>query len=93
LRAVAAKAMNFIHYISRREIDLLCILTQEQITLQYKRTWLGIIWSLLNPLLLACIFYIAFTIVLKLKSEDFSLFLLSGLFPWTWFNNSVSGAT
>jgi lipopolysaccharide transport system permease protein len=88
-----AKAIKWFHYNPRREIDLLCILTQEQITLQYKRTWLGIIWSLLNPLLLACIFYIAFTIVLKVKSEDFSLFLLSGLFPWTWFNNSVSAST
>ena len=91
--AVLAKAIKFIHYNPRREIDLLCILTQEQITLQYKRTWLGIIWSLLNPLLLACIFYIAFTIVLKVKSEEFSLFLLSGLFPWTWFNSSVSAST
>ena len=77
----------------RREIDLLWMLTQKQITLQYKRTWLGILWSLLNPLLLAFIFYIAFTVVLKFKSEEFSLFLLSGLFPWTWFTNSVSAST
>jgi lipopolysaccharide transport system permease protein len=93
LDTMIAKAIKFIHYNPRREIDLLCILTREQITLQYKRTWLGIIWSLLNPLLLACIFYIAFTIVLKVKSEDFSLFLLAGLFPWTWFNSSVSAST
>ena len=77
----------------RKDIDLLSILTKIQITLQYKRTWLGIVWSLLNPLLLAFIFYIAFAVVLKIKGEDFSLFLLSGLFPWTWFTNSVSAST
>ena len=85
--------MEFIHRHFRREIDLLLMMTQKQITLQYKRTYLGILWSLVNPLLLALIFYIAFTIVLKIKKEDFSLFLLSGLFPWTWFLNSVSAST
>jgi len=84
--------MSLMSY-SRRDVDLLWILTQNQVTLQYKRTWLGILWSLLNPLLLALIFYIAFTIVLRIKSEEFSLFLLSGLFPWTWFANSVSAST
>jgi len=85
--------MDFIPHNLRREIDLLWMLTQKQITLQYKRTWLGIVWSLLNPLLLALIFYIAFTIVLRIKNEEFSLFLLSGLFPWTWFTNSISAST
>ena len=85
--------MELIHRHLRREIDLLWMLTQKQITLQYKRTYLGILWSLLNPLLFALILYIAFTIVLAIKKEDFSLFLLSGLFPWTWFSNSVSAST
>ncbi len=85
--------MEFIQHHLQREIDLLWMITQKQITLQYKRTYLGVLWSLLNPLLLALIFYIAFTIVLRIKKEDFSLFLLSGLFPWTWFANSVSAST
>ncbi len=89
----AVEQMELIHHPLRREVDLLWMMTQKQITLQYKRAYLGILWSLLNPLLLALIFYIAFTIVLKIKKEDFSLFLLSGLFPWTWFCNSVSAST
>jgi lipopolysaccharide transport system permease protein len=82
-----------IHFNIGRKIDLLWLLTQNQVTLQYKRTYLGILWSLANPLLLALVFYIAFTIVLGIKKEDFSLFLLSGLFPWTWFSNSISAST
>ena len=74
-------------------MDLLWILTQREITLQYKRTVLGIFWSLLNPLLLALVFYVAFTIVLRVPTKDFSLFFLSALFPWTWFANSVSAST
>lgn len=85
--------MKLIHGNLRRDMDLLWLLTHKEITLQYKRTTIGIFWSLLNPLLLAVVFYVAFTIVLKVQMKDFSLFLLSGLFPWTWFSNSVSAST
>lgn len=85
--------MGLISYNLQREKDLLWILTQKEVTLQYKRTTLGILWSLLNPLLLALVFYVAFTIVLRIQMKDFSLFFLSGLFPWTWFANSVSSST
>ena len=77
----------------QREMDLLRILTHKEITLQYKRTALGILWSLLNPLLLALIFYIAFIVILRIEKKDFPLFLLAALFPWTWFSNSVSAST
>lgn len=82
-----------ISYNFQREMDLLWMLTQKEITLQYKRTSLGILWSLLNPLLLALVFYVAFTIILKVQIKDFPLFILSALFPWTWFANSVNTAT
>jgi len=85
--------MKPLHYQLQRDFDLLWLLTQKEITLQYKRTSLGILWSLLNPLLLALVFYIAFTIILKVQVKDFLLFLLSGLFPWTWFANSVNAST
>jgi lipopolysaccharide transport system permease protein len=79
-------------YHLRREMDLLWLLTQKEITLQYKRTSLGILWSLLNPLLLALVFYIAFVVILKIPKRDFPLFFLSALFPWTWFSTSVSAS-
>ena len=48
----------------QRDLDLLQMLTHKEIALQYKRTVLGIFWSLLNPLLHAAIFYIAFIVIL-----------------------------
>lgn len=73
-------------------MDLLWILTRKEIILQYRRTTLGIFWSLLNPILLAFVFYIAFNIVLRVQISNFPLFILSALFPWTWFSTSVSGS-
>lgn len=75
------------------KIDLLWILTRKEIILQYKRTSLGIFWSLLNPLLLALVFYVAFNIILRVQIHNFPLFMLSALFPWTWFATSVSAST
>ncbi len=77
----------------RRKIDLLWILTRKEIILQYKRTSLGILWSLLNPLLLAFVFYVAFNIILGVQIANFPLFILSALFPWTWFSASVNAST
>ncbi len=85
--------MRLTSYNLKRDRDLLWLLTKKETTLQYKRTILGIFWSLLNPLLLAVVFYIAFIVVLKIEKKDFPLFLLAALFPWTWFSNSVSAST
>ena len=85
--------MAFIRRNLRRDMDLLWLLTHKEVTLQYKRTTLGILWSLLNPLLQALVFYVAFTVILGVQIKEFPLFLLSALFPWTWFSNSVSALT
>ena len=80
-------------YNLKRDRDLIWLLTKKETTLQYKRTSLGIFWSLLNPLLLALVLYIAFICVLKIPKKDFPLFLLTALFPWTWFSNSVTASS
>lgn len=73
----------------QRKIDLLYLLTQKEFTLKYKRTVLGIFWSLLNPILLAAVFAVAFKIFMRFKVENYLFFLLSALFPWSWFQASL----
>ena len=86
-------SMRLNSYNLKRDKDLLWLLTKKETTLQYKRTTLGIFWSMLNPLLLALVFYVAFVVILKIQKKDFPLFLLAALFPWTWFANSISAST
>jgi lipopolysaccharide transport system permease protein len=69
--------------------DLLWLLTKKEITLKYKRTFLGIFWSLLNPIILASVLFVAFTIFLRFQMENYTFFLLSALFPWNWFSASI----
>lgn len=77
----------------RRYIDLVYLLTLKQVTLKYKRTVLGFAWSLMNPMLQAVIYFFAFKVVMRFQIEHYTLFLLSALFPWTWFSTSILMST
>jgi lipopolysaccharide transport system permease protein len=77
----------------RRNRDLLWLLTKKEITLKYKRTGLGILWSLVNPLLQALVLVIAFKVFMRVQMENYTFFFLSALFPWNWFSASVIVST
>lgn len=68
--------------------DLIYILTIKEIKTKYKNNVLGYFWSLVNPLAYATIFYFAFSIIFRFGVENYALFLICGLFPWQWLNNS-----
>ncbi len=72
--------------------DLVIALTQKELKVKYKRSFLGYLWSIANPLALALVFFIAFKIFMKIQIENYTLFLISGLFPWQWFSNSVNSS-
>lgn len=86
--------MNLFDHEFRRKTDLLWLLTKKEVTLKYKRTFLGILWSLLNPVLLAIVLFIAFKVFMRIKMvENYTFFFLSALFPWNWFSASVTMST
>ncbi|HLN24386.1 MAG TPA: ABC transporter permease [Patescibacteria group bacterium] len=74
-------------------LDLLYVLALTQLKTRYKKAVLGYVWSLANPLVFAAIFYFVFGIVMKSGRPDMPAFLLTGLFPWQWISNSLSGST
>lgn len=80
-------------YLSLRKIkyflDVILILTYKEIKVKYKGSILGIFWSILHPLFLTVVFYVAFKFILRVPTENYVIYLLTGLFPWQWFVNSV----
>jgi len=73
--------------------DLISVLTAKELKVRYKNSILGYFWSVLNPLSMALIFLFAFKKVLKIPIENYTFFLICGLFPWQWFSNSVMVST
>lgn len=72
--------------------DLLWVLVAKEFKIRYKSTLLGYAWSALNPLAFALVFFLVFRVVMRLEMENYALVLITGLFPWQWFSNSVVAA-
>jgi lipopolysaccharide transport system permease protein len=71
---------------------LLYELVTRDLKLRYRGSVLGVVWTLLNPLLFMSIYTLVFAIYLKTNVPNFPLFLLSGLIPWYWISNGVGQA-
>lgn len=67
---------------------------------QYKRTMLGRLWSLVNPLASMLIYTFIFSMVFRIQPEPgdpsglniFPLWLMCGLLPWGFFSGSLNGS-
>lgn len=73
--------------------DLLRELVVREIKLKYKRSVLGIGWSLLNPLAQLLVYSIVFGNLLPQRIDRFLVFLFIGILVWEWFNTSLMSAT
>lgn len=69
------------------------VLLGKELKVRYKSTVLGYAWSVAYPLAFALVFYFVFRVVARIPIENYALFLLMGLFPWQWFQNSLTSAT
>jgi homopolymeric O-antigen transport system permease protein len=73
--------------------DLLQTLVARNMKLRYKRSVMGFAWSLLNPLAQLLVFSFVFTTVLPLNIPNYTVFLFTGLLPWTWFSGGLVEST
>jgi ABC-2 type transport system permease protein len=73
----------------------LWLLTTRDLKVRYSTSFLGYFWSILDPLVMAAIYWFVFTVIFQrgVGHEPYIVFLLTGLLPWMWFNGSVSDAT
>jgi ABC-type polysaccharide/polyol phosphate export permease len=79
---------------NRRTVELLYLLTLRDLKLRYQDTALGFIWSLVKPLALGAVLFVALKQFVRIRvDEDYHLVLLTALFPWVWFQTSVLLAT
>ena len=68
---------------------LIMSLVLKEVKLRYQGSALGFLWTFLNPLLLMCVYTIVFSIFLRIKVENYPVFLFCGLLPWAWFSTSI----
>ena len=56
---------------------------------KYKKSFLGVLWSFLNPLFQLLVYALVFPFILKNGIDNYTIFLIVGLMPWTFFNSTV----
>jgi ABC-2 type transport system permease protein len=73
----------------------LWLLTRRDLRVRYSTSALGYVWSILDPLVMAGIYWFVFTQVFQKEvgSQPYIVFLLAALLPWMWFNGTVSDST
>ncbi|MDA8195793.1 MAG: ABC transporter permease [Actinomycetota bacterium] len=72
---------------------LLISLVRKELSVKYKNSILGFVWSMLNPALTLVIYFVVFQLVLKNGIPQFAVYLLCGLVVWNFFSNAIMGAT
>ncbi len=74
--------------------ELIWALALKELKIRYKRSVLGFLWALLNPMLLMVVLTLVFSTVMPIKIPQghYAIFLLSVLLPFTFFSQSLTYA-
>lgn len=70
--------------------ELIWALALKELRIRYKRSSLGFLWALLNPLLMMLILTAVFSTVMRIPVRDYAVFLISALLPWTFFSQALT---
>jgi lipopolysaccharide transport system permease protein len=84
---------NFLSEKNKYWLEFLLAMTNKEIKVRYKHAYLGFMWVFLNPLLQMLIIGFVFQFFIPVESNNYFLFLFTGLLPWNFFSMSVIKAT
>lgn len=57
---------------------------------KYKGSFLGVLWSFINPLLSVLVYAIVFQYIMRFNIEHYLIYLISGIIPWTFFTTALN---
>ncbi|MDH5637760.1 MAG: ABC transporter permease [Nitrospinota bacterium] len=69
--------------------ELITSLVAKDLKARYRGSVMGMAWTFLNPLLLLSVYALVFSVYMRIKVENYTVFMFAGLLPWTWFASSL----
>jgi ABC-type polysaccharide/polyol phosphate export permease len=72
--------------------DLIYQFVARAIKTRYKRSMLGVIWTMLNPLLTMIVLSLVFSQLFRFSIKNYPVYVLAGLVVWIFFSSSTSSA-
>jgi ABC-2 type transport system permease protein len=87
-----SNAKGIKHFVNdvKKFYPLLLNLTGKDFKLKYRRSFLGILWSILNPLFTMLVITSVFGILLKISVENFATYYMVGWSIWNFFSEATS---
>lgn len=73
--------------------ELLKTNVKKEIRGKYKASFLGVLWSFVNPLLMVLVYALVFPFILRVKEANYVMFLVVGIIPWNFFTTVISQGT
>lgn len=70
--------------------ELLKTSVKKEVRSKYKNSFLGILWSFLNPLLQIAVYAVIFSLILSNQQPHYAVFLCCGLIPWSFFASAIN---
>ena len=69
--------------------ELLKSSVKKEIRGKYKASFLGVIWSFVNPLLQVLVYAIVFPYLIGNRVDNYVVYLITGIIPWTFFSTVI----
>src|SRR4051794_31034669 len=73
--------------------ELFVGLVRKELKVKYKESFLGFLWSMLNPATTLIVYYVVFQLILKNGIPYFAIYLACGVLVWNLFSTGLPGAT
>src|SRR5665647_3718938 len=73
--------------------EMLRNMVRKDLRTRYKGSFLGFLWTFINPLLQLLVYTAIFSTIMRINIDKFSMFLFVALLPWIFFSTSIQAST
>lgn len=73
--------------------EMLISSVKKDLRSRYRGSVLGFLWTFINPLMQLVIYSVVFPYLLKMKEENYPMYIFVGLLPWIYFTSSIQIST
>lgn len=73
--------------------EMLKSLVRKDLKTRYKGSFLGFLWTFINPLMQLTIYALIFPYLMRMNEKNYAMFLFVALLPWIFFSTSLQVST
>ncbi len=73
-----------------KNLLVIMTLTTAELKSRYRNTWAGLLWVIINPLMMFAVHSLIFKYIMKIDIDDYFVFLLGGLIPWIFISSTLN---